>query len=112
MSQLLVNSGYPSLPFFVVDHGIDSNRTVTINSGASVLEAGTVLAKSSSGNYTAYVDATAGANVAKGILFHRTDPTNGHVLAAMFVHGVVRSGSLTGIDANGITDLSDQIQFV
>lgn len=110
MSTLLVDSGYPALPFFVVGHGIDSNTSVTVGSGASVLAAGTVLAVSGN-KYYAYTNA-GGLATATGILYRRTDPTNGDALAAMFIHGVVRSGSLTGVDADAITDLSDQIQFV
>lgn len=114
MSQLLVDSGYPALPFFIGDHGIDSNRSITLLSGSTVLPSGQVLAKSGSvGKYIPYNGAGAGdETTAVGILFNRTDRTGGDALAAMFVHGVVRSGSLTGIDAAGIADLQDQIQFV
>lgn len=116
MSTLTVDSGYPSLPFFVVGHGIDSNQSVTIASGSSVLEAGTILRLSGSGKYQALAVST---STATGILYRRTDPTNGDVLAAMFVHGVVRSGSpgLNDVAANSgliddaIADLT-HIQFV
>ena len=110
MSQLLVNSGYPALPFFVVDHGIDSNRTITVTSGAAVLNAGQILYKvAATLKYAAFVS---GSGNAKGILFHRTDPTAGDRVAAMFVHGIVRSGSLTGFEATSQAQLEDQIQFV
>ena len=110
MSTLLVSSGYPSLPFFVVDHGIDSNRSVTIGSGGTALVAGQVLAKSGN-KYYPYTN-TGGTATAVGILYRRSDRTTGDQIAPMFVHGIVRSGSLTGIDAAGIADLQDQIQFV
>jgi hypothetical protein len=110
MSTLLVDSGYPTLPFFVGDHGIDSNRSVTIGSASAALVAGTVLAES--GNKYYKYTGTGGFDPAKGILFSAIDPTDGDVLGALYVHGVVRSGSLTGIDSGAIADLSDQIQFV
>lgn len=124
MSTLLVDSGYPALPFFLGDHGIDSNRSVTILSGTSIegdtsltdLPAGTILSKSGSSNkYRPYVT----GDTAKGILFSTVDPANGDVLAAMYVHGVVRSGSLitnsgsaAATRALAVADLQDQIQFV
>ena len=116
MSTLTVSSGYPSLPFFVVGHGIDSNTSVTIASGSEVLEAGTILRLSGSGKYQTMAVST---STAAGILYRRVDPTNGDVLAPMFIHGVVRSGSLLAVDANtaditteAMTDLSGPIQFV
>lgn len=109
MSTLLVDSGYPALPFVVNGHGIDANRSVTINSGSD-LASGTVIAKKSgSSNYIAYVS---GSGTAAGILYSAIDASAGDTLGAMFVHGVVRSGSLTGCDANAIAQLSDQILFV
>lgn len=104
MSTLLVDSGYPSLPFFVVDLGIEANQSVTIASGASVLEAGTILRLSGSGKYQRLAVST---STATGILFRRTDPTDGDVIAPMFVMGVVRSGSpgLNDVAANsGLID--------
>lgn len=118
MSQLLVASGSPTLPYYVNDHGRDGLRSITVASGASALVAGTVLAKRTapSGSlnmYDAYVDASAsGLNTAVGILHENVDPTVGPVLASLFTHGTVRSGSLTGIDAAGIADLVDNILFV
>lgn len=124
MSTLLVDSGYPTLPFFLGDDGIDSNRTVTIISGTSIegdtsldkLPAGTILAKSgSSAKYRPYVT----GDTAAGILFSAVDPANSDVLAAMYVHGVVRSGSLitnsgsaAATRALAVAQLQDQIQFV
>jgi hypothetical protein len=113
MSQVLVNSGYPSLPFWVNDHGRDALRSITVVSGAGALASGTVLAKrtapaGSLNKYDAYDDSLAsGLNTARGILLNAVDSTNGDVLGSLFVHGVVRSGSLIGIDDNGITDLAD-----
>lgn len=118
MSQVVIESGSPTLPYWVNDHGRDNLRSITVASGATVLVAGTVLAKrtapaGSLNMYDAYSDASAsGLNTARGILHEEVDPTNGPVLASLFTHGTVRSGSLTGIDANGIADLSDNILFV
>lgn len=117
MSQVLVDSGYPSLPFWVNDHGRDALRSITVVSGAGALVSGTVLAKrtapaGSLNKYDAYDDSLAsGLNTARGILLNAADSTNGDVLASLFTHGVVRSGSLTGLDANARTDMSE-IQFV
>src|SRR5438477_5270817 len=106
-NNTLVNSGYPALPFYVNDHGLDSLFNITLISGSAALEAGTVLGKiTASGKYDAYNDGHSdGTQTAKGILMYRTDPTAGDTLTSLMVHGVVRSGSLTGIDANGIADL-------
>lgn len=114
MSTLLVDSGYPALPFFVGDHGIDSNRSVTIASGSGELAAGTILKLSGSGKYNKM---TLSTSTAAGILFSAIDATNHDVLGAMYVHGVVRSGSLSAAEGSAvldkaIADLQDQIQFV
>jgi len=118
MSQVVTQSGSALLPYYVNDHGRDTLRSITVASGSAVLVGGTVLAKrtapsGSLNHYDAYSDASAsGLNTARGILHERVDPRNGPVLASLFTHGVVRSGSLTGLDANAITDLRDEIQFV
>ena len=118
MRQVLVASGSPLLPYYVNDHGRDTLRSITVLSGSTPLVAGTVLAKKTApagdlDKYTAYNDSLAsGLNTARGILHEAVDPTDGDVLASLFTPGVVRSGSLTGLDANAITDLRDEIQFV
>jgi len=107
----LVNSGYPVLPFYVNDHGLDSLFSITIVSTSGALEAGTVLGKiTASGKYHVYNDSHGdGTEVARGILFNRVEAPSGlgggDVLASMMVMGVVRSGSLFGYDANAATDL-------
>ena len=109
-NNVLVNSGYPVLPFFTGDHGLDSLFSVTL-SGSSALEAGTVLGKiTSSGKYAAYNNSNSdGTEVAKGILFSRVDlsQASANPLGSMMVHGMVRSGSLIGYDSNAATDLKD-----
>jgi len=97
MSQTLVGSGYPELPFFVVDHGIDANRSVTLKSGtqlngSTVLPQGTILQKTG----TRYQPVLSGSGAAAaGILFHRADTSLGDKIVAMFVHGVVREDALS-----------------
>lgn len=110
----LVSSGYPALPFYVNDHGQDSLFSITVASGEGVLAGGTVLAeRTADGLYVAYDNGgSGGAETAKGILLNRVDATNENVFGSMMIHGVVRSGSLFGIDANGIADLRDEITFV
>jgi hypothetical protein len=107
-SQQLVDSGYPTLTFLVNDVGQDSIFSVTVASGTDVLPGGTVLAlNTSNGKYDAYDGGGSnGLDTAKGILMHRTDPRNGDEIGAMLVFGVVRSGSLFGLDAGAMTDLS------
>lgn len=113
MSTLLVSSGYPALPYFVNDHGLDALTSVTIASGSAVLAAGTVLRLSGSGKYQTMAVST---STAVGILFRRTDPTKGDVLGSMQTHGYVRSGSLSASGTNVLTkaiaDLSPEFQFV
>jgi hypothetical protein len=95
----LVNSGYPALPFYVNDHGQDSLFSITVASGAGVLAGGTLL-EADGELFVAY-----DSGPAAGILLNRVDATDGNVLASMMVHGVVRSGSLFGYDADAATDL-------
>lgn len=113
MSTLLVSSGYPALPYFVNDHGLDALTSVTIGSSSVALEAGTILRLSGSGKYQRLLVST---SAAVGILFRRVDPSKGDVLASMQVHGVVRSGSLTTANANTLVesmkDLADNFIFV
>jgi hypothetical protein len=112
-SQQLVDSGYPTLTFLVNDVGQDSLFSVTIASGTDALPGGTVLAKrTSDGLYDAYDGGGSdGLDTAKGILLNRIDPRFGNELGSMLMFGVVRSGSLFGLDANAMTDL-DKFIFV
>lgn len=114
-NNLVVGSGYPQLPFFINDHGLDSLFSITVASGVGVLVGGTVLGKlntgTHAGKYAAYVDGNSnGTQVARGILLNRIDSTSGDALASMLIHGVVRSGSLIGWDAAASADLP-MIQF-
>lgn len=114
LNNKLVDSATPELPFYVNDHGLDSLFSVTIVSGSAALVGGTVLGKiTASGKYDAYDNGDSdGTQTAVGILLNRADPTDGDVLGSMMVHGVVRSGSLTGIDSAAVTDLRDEFIFV
>jgi hypothetical protein len=102
----LVSSGYPALPFYVNDHGQDSLFSITLASGAGVLAGGTLLEDDGTGAYVAY-----DSGPAAGILLNRVDASEGTALGSMMVHGVVRSGSLFGYDADAATDLPN-IKFV
>lgn len=110
----IVDSGYPELPFWVNDHGLDALRSITIVSGSSVLAGGTILGRiSTTRKLAAYANGNSdGTETAVGILLNRADPREGDVLASMMVHGVVRSGSLTGYDSNAKTDLAGRFDFV
>jgi hypothetical protein len=113
-SQVLVDSGYPRLPFVVNDVGQDSLFSITVASGTDVLPGGTVLGKvAATGKYAPYDDGgSGGVETAAGILLNRIDPTNGDELGSMLIMGVVRSGSLFGIDANAMADLANHFYFV
>jgi len=109
----LVEEAYPTLPFYINDHGQDGLFNVTIASGSSVVSGGTVLGRvTATGLYTRYNNANSdGTEVARGILLNRVDPRYGNTLGSMMVHGMVRSGSLIGIDTAGVTDLQNKIHF-
>jgi hypothetical protein len=110
-SQQLVDSGYPRLTFFVNDVGQDSLFSITVAEGDDVCETGQVMSKLPDGTYAPYTGA-GDTDTAAGILLNRIDPTNGNELGSLLVMGVVRSGSLFGLDANAMTDLAPHFIFV
>lgn len=112
MSQLLVDSATPLLPYYVNDWGMESLLSVTIDTGD--LAAGTVLGKiTASGKYVAYNDgASNGSEVAVGILVNDVDASSEDKLGSMQVFGVVRESRLTGLNANAKTDLAGRFFFV
>jgi hypothetical protein len=118
MSQVLVDSATPTLPFWVNDVGQDDLFSITVKSGSSVLVGGTVMGKFSGGGsahlkYGPYANGNSdGTETAVGILYYRVDPTSGDVLGSLMVRGDVRSGSLVGFDANAATDLAGRFFFV
>ena len=114
INAALEDSSRPALPYFVNDHGLDSLFSVTIASSSTVLSGGTVLGRiTSSGKYTAYNNGNSdGTETARGILFERVDASDGDHLGSMQVMGVVRSGSLIGIDDAGRVELSEHFILV
>jgi hypothetical protein len=119
MSQTLVNSATPTLPFWVNDVGQDDLFSITVKSGSSVLVGGTVMGKFAAGGpsahlkYGAYANGNSdGTQTAVGILYYRVDPTSGDELGSLMVRGDVRSGSLVGFDANAAADLAGRFFFV
>jgi hypothetical protein len=118
MSQTLVDSVQPTLPFWVNDVGQDDLFSITVKSGSSVLPGGTVMGKFAGGGsdhlkYGAYANGNSdGTETAVGILYYEVDPTEGDVLGSLMVRGDVRSGSLIGFDSNAATDLINRFFFV
>lgn len=114
INAALEDSARPALPYYVNDHGLDSLFSVTIVSSSTVLSGGTVLGKvTASGKYTIYAGgASDGTETARGILFERVDATDGDHLGSMQVMGVVRSGSLIGIDDAARVELSEHFVIV
>ena len=107
--QVQVQSGYPVLPFHVNDVGQDSLFSITVASGAGSgnIPAGTVMEKNGDGEYEPYASGTA-----VGILVNDVDPSDGQELGSLMIMGVVRSGSLFGLDAAAVTDLEKHFFFV
>jgi len=118
MSQVLVDSVQPTLPFWVNDVGQDDLFSITVKSGSSVLAGGTLMGKFSGGGsahlkYGAYGNGHSdGTETAVGILYYEVDPRAGDVLGSLMVRGDVRSGSLIGFDSNAATDLAGRFFFV
>jgi hypothetical protein len=114
INAALQNSARPQLPYFVNDHGLDSLFSVTIASSSTVLSGGQVLGKiTTSGKYTVYAGgASDGTETAAGILFERVDASQGDHLGSMQVMGVVRSGSLIGLDDAGRVELAANFVLV
>ena len=82
--------------------------SVTVASGAGVLQAGTVLGKvTASGKYVAY-DNTAldGSETAVAILADKVDATSSDQLAPAYIHGVFVESALVGLDAPAKSDLT------
>jgi hypothetical protein len=118
MSQTLVDSVQPTLPFWVNDVGQDDLFSITVKSGSSVLSGGTVMGKFAGGGsahlkHGAYANGNSdGTQTAVGILYYEVDPTAGDVLGSLMVRGDVRSGSLIGFDSNAAADLAGRFFFV
>lgn len=92
-------------------NGHISREEITVASGAGVLEAGQVLGQiTASGKYIAYTPAaTDGSEVAAGILYGRVDTTDADAKGVAVVRmAEVKANSLTGSDADAITDFASQ----
>ncbi len=91
-----------SEPLYIQPITIDTSVT-------TVLASGTVLGKLTAGQYAAYNDSLSdGTQTAVGILLEAATGGDDAAMVTAFVH--VTEAGLTGIDANGKTDLS-KIKF-
>ncbi len=91
-------------------------RSITIASGAGVLNKGQVVGQYAtgvnSGNFAAYDNSVSnGLQVATGILADKVDATASGAQGAMYVHGFIYEESTFGLDASAKTDLTD-ITFI
>jgi hypothetical protein len=110
MPQQVQTGSYKTrLPFHVNDVGQDSLFSVTVASGTANIPAGTVMSKNGDGEFEPYEDA---GGTAFGILVNDVDPSDGEELGSLMVMGVVRSGSLFGLDAGAMADLENHFIFV
>lgn len=90
-------------------NGTRSREKITIVAAAAALAAGTVLGKiTASGKYTAYANGAAdGSEVAAGVLYAAVADSAADQPAVMICRDAeVAEIFLTGIDANGKTDLA------
>lgn len=111
----------PVARFLRSEHGTEVRVPITVACGYingeqvwDKLSAGTVLGKiTASGKYGPYDDSAAdGRQTAVGILGEDVDATSSDVGTFMYIHCVVDTSKLIGIDANGKTDLKGQIIFL
>ena len=81
---------------------------VTLAGSQGILPAGTVLGRQTANKkFYVYDDgASDGTEVARGILRRRVDTTDGDIHANMVTAGIVTDSKISGLDANGITDLN------
>lgn len=89
--------------------GTRSREEVTVVSGEGALPAGQVLGVvTASGKYAAYDNAASdGTQTAAAVLYAAVDATDADVPAVVIARDAeVAEAHLTGIDANGITDLA------
>jgi hypothetical protein len=100
------------LPFHVNDVGNDDLFSVTVAEAAEAILAGTAMAKNGDGEYEPYDEGNGGDGTAVGFLINDVDSTNGPELGSLMVRGDVRSGSVYGLDEDGMTDLAGRFFFV
>ena len=89
-------------------NGNISREEVTVVSGQDLVAGELVGKVTASGKYATYDNGAAdGTETAAGIIYADCDATGGDTLAAIVVRDAeVSSNTLTGSDANGVTDLA------
>lgn len=110
--QMQTGSYTTRLPFHVNDVGQDGLYSITVASGTENIPAGTAMAKNTDGEYEPYNSGAGGDGTAVGFLINDVDPSFGPELGSLMVRGDVRSGSVFGLDAAGMTDLAGRFFFV
>lgn len=107
---VLTESIHPGEFLLSEANGYRSREAVTVTvSGADKWVSGTVLGKiTASGKYVKYSDVAAdGSQTAAAILLNELAPVAGDIAATVIVRDAeVIDAKLTGIDANGRTDLA------
>lgn len=106
--QMQTGSYTTRLPFHVNDVGQDGLYSITVASGTENIPAGTLMSKNGDGEYEPYD----GSLDAVGFLINDVDPSFGPELGSLMVRGDVRSGSVFGLDAGALTDLTGRFFFV
>jgi hypothetical protein len=91
-----------------------TQRGVTFASGNGVIYGGRVVGRiTASKKWAPYDDAdNTGLEVARGILRHTIDTTDGDVLGNVVIMGVVKNSKVSGEDANAITDLNARVDTI
>lgn len=110
--QVQTGSYTTRLPFHVNDVGQDDLFSITVLSGDDVIPAGTTMAETAGGEYEPYDEGAGGNGTAVGFLLNDVDVSLGNELGSLMVRGDVRTGSVFGLDANGMTDLAGRFFFV
>lgn len=87
---------------------------VVLASGQGILPLGTVLGqRTSDKKFVVYNNAASnGSQTARAILRHRTDTSDGDVLANVVTMGKVRLSKLSGLDSAAITDFAGRSDSV
>lgn len=111
----------PTFSFLASEHGMFKRQGITLDAstvgadadGNKFLEAGTVLGEiTATGLYGAYDNgASDGREVAKGFLLETVNLKDGNAITGMLIHGSVIEARVSGLDANGKTDLAGAFIF-
>lgn len=88
--------------------------TIAQVSAGAVIASGTLMGRiTASGKWAPYDDgASNGLQTARAVLWGHVDTTQGDVEGNLIFSGVLKYDQLTGIDANGITDLGAKTDTV